>query len=72
MMELTAHGEVYGVRTGTQATSGIGTVAIKVGNKVLRFSVANAHLWTPGMQVNVLVEPVEVAPLVITQGSIDD
>ncbi len=69
-MELTTYGEVYGVRTGTPAAPG--TVAIKIGNKVVRFIADDAHLWTPGLQVSVAVVPVEESPLIMTRGDLDD
>ncbi len=69
-MELATSGEVYGIRTGTNGQ--LGTVAIKIGTKVVRFKTLDAHLWTPGDQVRVAVYTFHDEPLVITQGNIDD
>ena len=69
-MKLVSYGEVYGIRTGTNDEQG--TVAIKIGNKVVRFVADDAHLWIPKTQVQVVVTLVDDEPLVTTQGSIDD
>lgn len=69
-MKIVTYGEVYAIRTGVNNDQG--TVAIKIGNKVVRFKTYLAHEWTPGDRVLVEVSTITEEPLVTTQGSIDD